>query len=151
EKDRPFTRAEMRDRFLPGFVDRPYVRPVYLLPVVRLKDIDRQRVDLPRRAADPVGVVLDDEKHRQLLLFRKADRFEKIALARRRVADRGDDEVRLRVELDPPGDAAGGEKLRAGRGRHAPDVTRRITVVRRHLPAVALALALREISEGQLT
>ncbi len=140
----------MRDRFLAGMVDRPNVRPVDLPPVVRLKDIDRERVDLPRRAADPVGVVFDDEKHRQLLLFRKANRLEKIALARRGVANCRNDEVRFRVELDAPGDAAGGEELRAGRGGNAPDVALRVAVVRWHLPAVALPFALGEIIERQL-
>jgi len=83
----------MRDRFLSGLVDRPNVRPIDPLPIVRLKDIDREWVDFARRAADPVGIVLDDEKHWQLLLFRKANRLEKIALARRGVADRRNDEV----------------------------------------------------------
>ena len=140
----------MRDRFLSGLVDRRHIGPVDLLPVVRLKDIDRERIDLARRAADPVGVVLDDEKHRQLLLFRKADRFEKIALARGGVADRRDNEIRLGVEFDSPGDAAGGEELRAGWGGDTPDIALRVAVVGRHLPAVALPFALREIIERQL-
>ena len=150
EKDRSFAGAELRDRFLPGFVDRPTSAPSIFLPVVRLKDIDRERVDLPRRAADPVAVVFDNEKHRQLLFFRKTNRLEKIALTRRGIADCGNDEVRFGVELDAPGDAAGGEELRAGRGGDAPDVSLGVAVVRGHLPAVALPFALREIIERQL-
>ena len=150
EKDRPLARAEMRDRFLAGVVNRLHVGSVDLPPVVRLEDVDRERIDLPRRAADAVGVVLDDEEDGQLLLFRETDRLEEIALAGGGIADRRDDEVPFPVELDSPGDAAGRQELRAGRRRHAPDVARGVTVMRRHLPAVALAFALREIIERQL-
>ena len=150
EKDRSLARAEMRDRFLSGLVDRPNVRPIDLPPVVRLKDIERERVDLARRAADPIGVVLDNEKHRQLLLFRKANRLVKIALTRRGVTNCRNDEVRFGVELDAPGDAAGGQELRAGRGGDAPDVSLGVAVVRWHLPAMALPFALGEIIERQL-
>src|SRR5205085_12493681 len=69
--------------------------------------------------------------------------------ARRRVADCRDDDVRFAVELDSPGDAATGKKLRAGRRRHAPDSARRITVMRRHLAPVTLSFALRKIIERQ--
>src|SRR5262249_11149490 len=67
-----------------------------------------------------------------------------------RITDRSDHEIGLAVDLDTPGNSAGGEQLGAGRSRHTPDVARGITVMRRHLPSVALPVALREIIESQL-
>ena len=87
------------------------VAAIDLLPVVRLENIERARVNFSRRTADAVFVVLDDEEHRQLSLFRKTNRLEKIALARGGVAHRGGDDVRFVIELDSPRDAARGEKL----------------------------------------
>ena len=140
----------MRARFLPGLVNRHHVGAIELSPVVRLEDVDRERIDFAGRAADPVAVILDHEKDRKLPLLGETDRFKKIALPGGGVADRGDDEVRFAIELDPPGDPAAGQKLRAGRRRHAPDVALGVAVMRRHLPAVALTFALREIIQRQL-
>ncbi len=140
----------MRARLLAGLVDRHHVGAIELAPVVRLKNVDRERIDFAGRAADSVTVILDHEKDREFSLLRETDRFKKIALPGGGVADRGDDEVRFAIELDPPGDPAAGQKLRAGRRRHTPDVALGVAVMRRHLPAVALPFALREIIERQL-
>src|SRR5262249_55591006 len=120
-----------------------------LLPVVRLKNIDRKRIDLPRRTADSVAVVFDHKQHWQFPFLGKADRFEKVTLSGSGIADSGNNEIRFAIEFEAPGDSARREELGAGRGGHTPDVAFGITVVRRHLPAVALAFALREIIECQ--
>ena len=150
QKAGPFSGAQSLDRFARHVVNGLDIRPVDFDPVVRLKHAQRERIDLPRRTADAVTVVLHHEHHRQLPLLRKANRLEKIPLARRRIADGRDDEVWFAIEFDAPGDAAGGEKLRAGRGRHAPDVAIGVTVMRWHLAPAALALALRHVIERQL-
>ena len=123
---------------------------INLAPVVRREDAECPRVDLARRTADSVGVVFDDEEHGQLFLFRETNGLEKIALARGGVANGGDDNVGFAIELNAPGDAAGGKKLRAGGRGHAPDVTFGVTEMRRHLAAVALAVALRHVIEREL-
>ena len=137
------------ERLRTGVVDLLHVASVDLLPVVRLEHVERAGIDLPRRTADAVFVILNHEKHRQLSFLCETDGFEKIALPRRRIADRGHDDVRFAIELDAPGDAAGGQELRPGRRRNAPDFSRRVTIMRRHLPPVALSFPLREIIQRQ--
>ena len=63
EKDRSLARAKPRDRFLPGLINRPDVAPVDMPPVVRLEDIDGQRIDHSGRTTDAVTVVLDEEEN----------------------------------------------------------------------------------------
>jgi hypothetical protein len=150
EKNGAAAGAHRLERLHAGVVDLLDIAAVDFQPVVRLEDVERARIDFAGRAADAVLVVLDDEEHRQLPLFRETDRFEEIALARCRVADRSDHNVRFFIELDAPRDAARGQKLRAGRRRDAPNSSRRVTVMRRHLAAVTLAFALRKIIERQL-
>src|SRR5205814_3488342 len=103
------------------------------------------------RTADSVTVILDHEHDRQLLFLREADGFEKVALSRRSIADGCDDEIRFAIKFNAPGDAAGGQKLRTGGSRHTPDVAIRVTIMRGHLTAAALALALCHIIKGQLS
>ena len=59
--------------------------------------------------------------------------------------DRIGPELGFGVELDPPGNAASGEELRAGRGGDTPNVSLGVAVVRGHLPAVALPFAFGKI------
>jgi hypothetical protein len=68
--------------------------------------LDRERIDLPSRTADPVAVVLDNEKDRKLPLLCEGNRFVKIALPRSRFPDGRDDNVRFAIELDAPGQTA---------------------------------------------
>ena len=150
EKDRTFARAEVCARLLTRIVDRHHVRAVHFAPVVRLEHVDGERINPARRAADPIAVVLDHEEHGQLPLFGKTNRFEKIALTRCRVADCGDDDIFLSIQLNAPGHSACGQELRAGGCRHTPNVQIRIAVMGGHLPAAASGVALGEIFEAKL-
>ena len=150
EKSGAVPGAHAFERLHPGVVNLLDVAAVDFLPVVRLENIERARIDLPRRTADAVFVVLDDKQHGKLPLLRETDGFEKIALARRRIANGGHDDIHLVVELNAPRDAAGGQKLRSCGRWHAPNLPGRITIMRRHLAPVALSFALRKIIERQL-
>ena len=151
EKNGTVACADLVDCLFRGVVNLLHIAPLDLTPVVRLKRIERERIRIARIAADAVGVILNDKKHGQLFLFGKADCFKKITLARRGVANRGDNEIFLAVELDAPSDAACGKKLRAGRRGHAPDVMRGVAVMRRHLTPAAPGVALCEVFERQFT
>ncbi len=146
----PFSGAQPFDLFARDVIHSLDVCPIDFDPVVRLKNAKRERIDLPRRTADAVCVVLHHEHHRQLLLFRKADRLEEITLARRRIADRRHDEIWFSIELDAPGNAAGRQELGAGGCRHAPDVAIGVTIMRRHLAPATLAFALGHIIQREL-
>ncbi len=86
----------------------------------------------------------------KFFLFGETDRFKKISLPSRGVADGGYNEIFFAIELNAPGDAAGGEQLRTGRRRHTPDVQVRVAVMRRHLAPAASGISLGEIFETKL-
>ena len=151
EENRTVARADFVDCLLRRVVNLLHIVAFDLTPVVRLKRIERERIRIASIAADAVGVVLNDKKHRQFFLFGKADCFKKITLARGGVANRSDDKIFFAVEFNPPGDAACGKKLRAGRRRHAPDVMCGVAVMRRHLTPTASGIALGKVLERQLT
>src|SRR5207253_10709209 len=116
-----------------------------LTPFLARQNPKCDRIDLTSWGADTVGVVLDDEQHRQLFFSRETDCFKKITLARSGVSDRCDDEIFFAVEFQPPSNSAGGKELRPGRSRHAPNVQFGITVMRRHHPTAAAGFAFGEI------
>ena len=101
KKTGPFSGAQPFDRLARHVVNGLDIGPIDIDPVVRLKHAQRERIDLPRRAADAVSVVLHHEHHRELPFLRKADRLEEIALPRRRVADGRDDKFGLPSSLIP--------------------------------------------------
>src|SRR5439155_1884301 len=127
-----------------------HVLPVDPTPVVRLENVQRERIGIARGHADAVGVVFDEKEQRKFLLPGETNRFEKISLASRGIADRRYDEIFFAVQLNAPGNAACGKKLRTCRGWHTPDVQLCVAVMRRHLAATAARVALREIFETEL-
>src|SRR5207245_6828560 len=80
----------------------------------------------------------------------ETDRFKKISLPSRGIADGSYNEIFFAIELNAPGDAARGEQLRSGRRGHTPDVQVCIAVMRRHLAPAAPGVSLGEIFETQL-
>ena len=150
QQHRPAARADFREGGFRRRVDRLDVPAVKHAPLFRVEDAQCARRSLSRRRADAKAVVLDEEQHRQLPLLRKAHRLVEIALPRRCIAHRGDDEALFPVELHAPRHAAGGQQLRRRRRGHAPDVQLAVAVVGRHLPAAGRRFALRHVVEGQL-
>ena len=102
EKEWSASGANFSECFGCGIVNLLHVLAIDPSPVVRLENIQRERIGLSRRHADPIGVVFDEKEQRQLLFLGKTDRFEKIPLARRGIAYRGHDEILLAVELNAP-------------------------------------------------
>ena len=150
QKGRTFPGPDLLNRFESDVVNFLDILSLDLLPVSRLKHSQRERIDFPRRAADAVSVVLNNEKDRQFLFFCETNRFEEITLPRGGVTDGGDHQILLFVELDSPSNAAGREELRtSGRG-HAPNMQAGMAIVRRHLPAAASGIALGKIFQGKL-
>src|SRR5207245_6598785 len=113
-----------------------------------LKNIQCERIRLARWHADAVGVVFDEKEQGKFLLFGETDRFKKISLPSRGIADGSYNEIFFAIELNAPGDAARGEQLRSGRRGHTPDVQVCIAVMRRHLAPAAPGVSLGEIFEA---
>src|SRR5204863_2073219 len=80
-----------------------------LLPLVWLKNAERERIYFPGWSADAISVVFDNEQGRQFSFFGETNRFEKIALTRRRVSDCGNDDIFLSIQLNAPGNSACGQ------------------------------------------
>ena len=150
EKSGAISGTDFLHRFSCSVVNFADLSAVNFSPVVRLKRIERERIDFSRRGADAVGVVFDQEQHRQFFFLGKTNRFEEIALSSGGVADRGNDKIIFAVEFDAPGHAASREKLRAGGRRHAPDVAFGIAVMRRHHAPAAAGFSFRKIFQRQL-
>ena len=119
-------------------------------PVVRFENAEREWIYFPGRSADSVSVVFHNEQDRQFSFFGETNRFEKIALTCRRIADGGDDDIFLSIQLNAPGNSACGQELRAGGRRHTPNVKIGIAIMRRHHPTAAARFALGKIFEPQL-
>src|ERR1700726_4028921 len=151
EKDRAGVGADLFEGVRRCIVNLLDILSGKLLPFVRLQNIKREWVNFACRAANPVAVVFNNKKDRQLFLFGEADCFEKIALAGSGVAHGRDNEIFLTVESNSPGNAAGGKKLRAGWGGDAPNVAIEVAVMRRHHAAAAASLSLGEIFERKFT
>jgi hypothetical protein len=150
QEDRPLALAQARERLLRLGVHDLGVGAVDDAPLGLVEHVDGERVRLPRRGRDAVGVVLDEDEEGELFLHREADRLVEIPLPRGRIADGGDDDAVLAVELQAPGHAAGGQELRAERRRHADDVELPAREVRRHHAAARGGGALGEILEREV-
>ena len=151
EKEWPTTGADFVERFSCRVINLLHVFSIDSAPVVRIENVQRERVRLPRRHADAVRVVFDEKEQWKCLFFGETDRFKEISLSGGSVAYCGDHKICFAVELNAPGDAAGREQLRSGWRRHTPDVQIRIAVMRRHLPPAASRVSLGEIFKAKLT
>ena len=105
EKERPATCANFLERLCGCVINLLHVLSLDSAPVVRLENVERERIVLPRRHADAVPVVFHKEEHGKFLLRGETERFKKIALACRSIANRGDHEILFAVELNAPGHA----------------------------------------------
>src|SRR5947208_13982821 len=83
EKERPAAGANLLERLRCGVINLFHILSIDSAPVVRLENIQRERIGRARRHADAVGVVFDEKEHGKLLLLGKKDRFKKIPLASR--------------------------------------------------------------------
>ena len=106
EKERPGSRANFFKGFGGCVIHLLHVLSLDSAPVVRLEDVERERIILPRRHADAVPVVFHKEEHGKFLLTGETERFKKISLACRSIADRRDHEIFFAVELNAPSHAA---------------------------------------------
>ena len=151
EKERPAAGADLVERFGSRVVNLLHILSIDPAPVLRLENIQRERIRLARGHADAIRVVFDEKEQREFLLFSKTDRFKKISLPSRSIADGGHNEIFFAIELNAPGDAARREQLRSGRRGHTPNVQVCIAVMRRHLTPAAPGVFLGKIFEAELT
>ena len=129
QKSRTFPSPDFLNRFEGDVMNFLDIVSLDLLPFTWLKNLQRERIDFPRRAADAVSVILDNEKDGQFLFLCETNRFEEITLPGGGVTDGSDHQIFLFVEFDTPRDAAGRKKLRAGGRGHAPNVQVCVAVV----------------------
>src|SRR5207247_2159860 len=111
EKEGPSAGTNLLKRVCCGVMNLLYVVTVDLLPIVRVKNTECERIGFASRHADAVGVIFDDEQERQCLFLSERNCFEEIALARRGIANRCDHDIFFAIELNAPGDAACWKKL----------------------------------------
>ena len=79
--------------FRRGVINLLHVLSFDSTPVIRLKNIQRERVGFAGGHADAVGVVFDEKEQWKFLFFGKTNRFKKISLTRGRIAYRCHDKV----------------------------------------------------------
>ena len=93
EEEWPVAGANLVERFRGSVVKLLHVLSVDPTPVVRLENVQRERIGLARGHADAVSVVFDEKEQRKFFLPGETNRFEKISLASCGIADRGYDEI----------------------------------------------------------
>ena len=150
KENRALTGAQFRDGLLGLGMHGFDIRAIDHAPQSRIDRTERQRIGLPRRRGNSVGIVLDHDHHGQLALDGETHGLVEIALPGRRLARAGDDDAVLAIQLHAPGDATGGDELRAGRRGHAHDVQFARRIVRRHHPTAGDRIAPGEILQSQV-
>src|SRR5438477_12493433 len=108
---RPAAGAHFFDRLGRGLVNFLNCFAGKLLPLARLENAERERINFPGRSANAVSVVFHNEQDRQFSFFGETNRFEKIALTSGGIANRRNDDVLLAVQLNSPSHSARRKEL----------------------------------------
>src|SRR5437588_12885428 len=108
---RPAAGAHLFHCRLGGIVNSLDVFAGELLPLVRLKNAERERIYFPGRSANAVSVVFHNEQDLQFSFFGETNRFEKIALASGGIANRRDNDIFLSIQLNTPSHSTRGKEL----------------------------------------